>query len=74
MKKTFLIPLLAVAALAGCTQLSDKDRAMLQETHDLAQQAKDEAAQAAADAAAARADADKAAAKADKIFRQEQNK
>ena len=89
MKRYAFIPVIAVIALAGCTQhLDDQDRALLTETHDMAQQAKtsaDAAAadakaakeasdKAAADAAKAEADAQAASAKADKMFQESQNK
>ena len=82
MKSYAFIPVVAMIALAGCTQhLDDKDHALLTETHDMAQQAKNDAAQAAADAKAAHDAADKAAAdaksasdKADRMFQQSQNK
>ena len=82
MKRFAFIPVIAVIALAGCTQnLSDKDRALLTDTHAAAEQAKADAAQAAADAKAAREAADKALAtatatstKSERMFRASQNK
>ena len=74
MKKILLVPVIAVMALSACTQLSDKDRAYLDETHTLAQQAKEEADAARADADRAARAAQAASAKADKIFREGQNK
>jgi uncharacterized iron-regulated membrane protein len=89
MKRYAFIPVLAIIALAGCTQkLDDQDRALLTDTHAAAEQAKADSAQAAADAKAAReaaekadadankADADAMAAstKADKMFQASQNK
>jgi uncharacterized lipoprotein NlpE involved in copper resistance len=68
-------------ALAGCNKLGAEDRALLTETHSMAEAAKDAAAQAALDARTAREDADKAAKaaeasveKSDQIFRQQQEK
>ncbi len=82
MKRIAFIPLLAALALAGCAQhLSDKDRALLMEAHDLAQQAQISSAQAVTTAQAAKAEADKAEAdaaaaneKAHRMFRASQNK
>jgi hypothetical protein len=82
MKQYALIPVIALLALSGCSQsLNAQDRALLTETHSMAEQAKNEAAQAALDAKAAREDAAKAAAaaqaaseKSDRIFQQGQTK
>ena len=82
MKRFAFIPVIAVIALAGCTQnLSDKDRALLTDTRAAAEQAKADAAQAAADAKAARESAEKALAeahavssKSDRMFQANQNK
>jgi hypothetical protein len=81
---------IVLMALAGCAKpgLNTEDRALLTETHAMAETAKNSAAsaasaaaQAAADAKAAREDADKAAKaaeagaeKSDQIFRQQQAK
>ncbi len=89
MKRFAFIPVIAVIALAGCTQkLDDQDRALLTETHSAAEQAKASADAAAADAKAAKeaadkaeadatkanADAEAASAKADRMFQAGQNK
>ena len=67
MKRFAFIPVIAVIALAGCTQkLDDQDRALLTDTHAAAEQAKADAAQAAVDAKAAREAAEKAEADAQK--------
>lgn len=78
MKRIGLVASLALlASLAACGSFTDKDRAMLKESHDLAVQANEKAdkaeaaAKAASDHAAASA---KSADKADRIFRAGQNK
>ncbi|MCE9508299.1 MAG: hypothetical protein K8R48_08335 [Alphaproteobacteria bacterium] len=90
-KKALLgISCVVLMALAGCANqgLNKEDRALLTDTHSMAEAAKNSAAaaasaaaQAAADAKAAREDADKAAKaaeagaeKSDQIFRQQQAK
>lgn len=52
MKKFFyVLPAMAVLALAGCsTELSDEDRALLTETRDLAMEAREESARASKEA------------------------
>ena len=67
MKRYAFLPVVAIIALAGCTQhLDDQDRALLTDTHAAAEQAKADSAQAAADAKAAREAAEKASADATK--------
>jgi len=75
MKRIAFISAIAMITLTGCTSepgyllsvtLDEKDRALLKETHDLAQDAKTTAAQAAVDAKAAKEAADKATADAAK--------
>lgn len=77
MKIYHVIALATFIALAGCCQLSDQDRALLNDTKATAQDAKTEAAQAAAAAQAAQQSAAQSATaaqsasqKADRIFRQ----
>lgn len=84
----FIAPLFAFAILAGCTTLSDEDRALLDQVQVTSEEAKaaaaaaEEAARAAQESAAASAaaaeqsaaDAAAAAEKADRIFRQLQRK
>lgn len=82
MKRFAFIPVIAVIALAGCSQkLSDQDRALLTDTRAAAEQAKAEADQAAVDAKAAReaaekaeADASTASTRSDRMFQATQNK
>ncbi len=82
MKRIAIIPTIAALTLAGCTtQLSPQDRALLMNTHDMAQQAMTaaQAAQfAASDAKAtaqkAEADAQAANEKAHLMFQASQNK
>jgi len=74
MKKYILIPMFAMLAVAGCTQLSAEDSAVIATANKNAQEAKQQSAEALAEAKAARVDADKSAEKADRIFRQGQNK
>lgn len=75
MKKTFLIPILAAAALSACSsQLSMEDRAMLNSANESAKEAKQYSLEALEEARAARAEARAASDKADKIFRTSQNK
>lgn len=82
------LALFVLVAVAGCTRLSDEDRALLTDTRTMAQQARDSAAQAAQTAQQAQAEAARSAAaaqealaaanrasdKADRIFREGQNK
>ena len=77
MKIYRIATLAAFAVLAGCCQLSDQDRALLNETKATAEESKNEAAQAAESAQAAQQSAAQSAAsaqvaskKADQIFRQ----
>ena len=73
--KRLALATLALLSLAACNNgLSDKDRAMLKETHDLAVQANDKADRAEADAKANAASSAASADKADRIFRAGQNK
>lgn len=51
---------MTLMCLAGCTQLSSEDRALLNSTHAMAQEARNSAAQAAQDAALAREQAEAA--------------
>ncbi len=81
MKTTFLIPVIAIAALSACTQLSPEDRALISSANQVAQEAKQQSVEATEEARRARLDAEKAAKaaqaaseKADRIFRQGQNK
>jgi hypothetical protein len=62
MKIHHMLAVATFAVLAGCCQLSDEDRATLNDTKAMAQDAKNQAAQAAA--------AQTASQKADRIFRQ----
>lgn len=70
-----------IVLLGACTQLSEKDRAMLQETNAMALSARDQASRAAFDAQTARDEtvraaqaAELASEKADRIFREGQMK
>jgi hypothetical protein len=81
MKILKLLPVVALVAVTGCAQLSSEDRALLNDTRNLAMEAKNrsaaaaQAAQAAQQSAAQSAAATKAASeKADRIFRQSQKK
>jgi hypothetical protein len=77
MKIYHMLAVATFVALAGCCQLSDQDRALLNDTKAMAQDAKTEATQAATAAQAAQQSAAQSAAaaqaasqKADRIFRQ----
>lgn len=74
MKRLVLTATLSLLALTACNGLTDKDRAMLKETHDLAVQANEKADRAEAASRANAAASAAAADKADRIFRQGQNK
>ncbi len=74
MKRIALIATFAALALSACSGLTDKDRASLKETHDLAVQAKEAADRAEAASKENAAHSAAAADKADRIFRQGQNK
>ena len=64
MKRYLILPILALALCAGCTQLSSEDRKTLDEAHAMAQQAKDQSMQATVAAQQAQASAAQAAAAA----------
>ena len=81
MKKNLWISFIALAMVAGCTQLNDKDRAAIDAAYQAASEAKQQSLEAAREAREAAAAANKAAreaelagTKADKIFREGQNK
>lgn len=81
MKKYRWIAVVALAGLAGCSHLSDDDRALLQSANQAAQEAKTQSTLAAEEARKAREDAERSAAaaeaaseKADRIFQQGQKK
>ncbi len=81
MKKTLLMPVIALAALSACTQLSAEDRSSISSANQAAQEAKQQSIEATEEARRARIEAEKAAKaaqvaseKADRIFRQGQNK
>lgn len=81
MNKSLAMPVIAVLALTGCTQLSAEDRSLISSAHQAAQEAKQQSIEATEEARRAREDANRAAKaaqaasdKADRIFRQGQNK
>ena len=88
MNEHILIPIIGLIAVAGCTKLSEEDRALLSSANQAAMEAKQQAAdateearrareaanRAAAEAHAAQQAAETAADKSDRIFREGQNK
>lgn len=88
MSRRIILPILTLCLLAGCTQLNEKDRALLSETHKIATEARDasvearnHAAQSARAARQAEAQAKKAATDAydasdrsERIFNKSQGK
>jgi hypothetical protein len=64
MKQYLALTLAAFIALAGCTELSDQDKALLNSTRAMAQDAKSQAAQAADQARQAQLSAAQSAATA----------
>jgi hypothetical protein len=75
------LPLLAFVILTGCAQLSSEDKALLNDTRNMAMEAKNQSAlaaqaaeQAQQSAAQSAAAAKAASEKADRIFRQSQKK
>ncbi|MDD5586661.1 MAG: hypothetical protein PHY92_06880 [Alphaproteobacteria bacterium] len=81
MKIIRTLPVIAFVALTGCAQLSAEDKALLNDTRNMAMEAKNQSAMAAQAAQQAQQSAAQSAAaaqasaeKADRIFRQSQKK
>ena len=68
------LAVVAFVAFTGCTQMSDADRAVLNDTRNMAMEAKNQAAMAAQSAAQSAAAAEAASQKCNRISRQPQRK
>ena len=71
MKNYYLLPVIALVGLSGCSNMRPK---YCTETRAIAEQALDKANQALEEAKQASKNADKSAAKADRIFKESQKK